>query len=187
MLAFYLAAMETPEDKQFVAQLFDEYQQMMFSIAYHILHHTFDAEEAVQNAFVNIMESNSLKKMQTFDAKNRESYLAMAVKNAALKVYNRRKKNNENSMNEYYIDSNSIDTTEKEALSALSAQEIKSAINELSENDHNILELHYLYGKLYDEIARELGITTDNVRQRIHRAKKRLIKILMERGIHNDQ
>ena len=187
MLAFYLVTLDTPEDRNFVAQLFGEYQQMMFSITYHILHHKYDAEEAVQNAFVNIMESNSLKKIQTLDVKHRESYIAMAAKNAALKVYNQRKKNNENNADEYYIDSDNIDTTEKEALSLLGVREIKAAIDMLPENDHNILERHFLSGMSYDEIASELNITPDTARQRIHRAKKRLEKILLKRGINNDQ
>ena len=186
MLAFYLAMMDTEEDRQFIAQLFSEYQQMMFSITYHILHHRYDAEEAVQNAFVSIMKSNSFKKIQTLDAKHRESYIAMAAKNAALKMYNQRKKNNGNSADEYYIDSDNIDTTEKEALSSLGLLEIKSAIDMLSENDHNILERYFLSGMSYDEIANELDITSDTARQRIYRAKKRLEKILLERGINND-
>ena len=187
MLSFYLAMMNTEEDRQFVAQLFEKYQQMMYSITYNILHNKYDAEEAVGNAILNIMESNSLQKMQTFDVKHREAYIAKTAKNAALKIYNKRKKNNENSMNEYYTDSDNIDTTEEEVLSSLTAQEIKSAINELSENDHNILELYYLHGMSYDEIARDLDITPENVRQRIHRARKRLMKILEERGIQNDR
>ena len=187
MLAFYLAAMDTQEDRNFVAQLFGEYRQMMFSITYSILHHRYDAEEAVSNAFVNIMESNSLKKLQTFDVKHRESYIAIAAKNAALKIYNQRKKNNENTVNEYYIDSDNIDTTEEEALSSVGVFEIKSAIDALPENDHTILELHFLNDKSYDEIAKELSITPDNVRQRIHRARKHLEIILQERGINNVQ
>lgn len=183
MLSFYLAMMDTDEDRQFVAQLFDEYQQMMYGITYNILHHQYDAEEAVGNAILNIMESNSLQKIQTFDVRHKESYIAKAAKNAALKIYNKRKKNNENSTNEYYMDSDNIDTTEEEVLSSLTAQEIKSAINELSENDHNILEIYYLHGMSYGEIARDLDITPDSVRQRIHRARKRLMNKLEERGI----
>lgn len=187
MLAFYLAAIDTSEDRQFIAQLFDEYRQMMFSITYSILHHRYDAEEAVQNAFVNIMESNSLKMLKTFDIKRRESYISIAAKNAALKVYNRRKKNNENTADEYYIDSDNIDTTEEEALSSLGVMEIKSAIDILPENYRSILELHFLIGMSYDEIAGELNITSDNARQRIHRAKKHLEEILMKRGFNNDK
>ena len=187
MLAFYLAAMDTSEDRNFVEQLYSEYQQMMFSITYHILKHKYDAEEAIHNAFVNIMESNSLQKIQGLDAKRREAYLAMTAKNAALKVYNRRKKNIENSAHEYYTDSESIDSTEKEALSLLGIWEIKSAIDALPENDHSVLELYFLTGMSYDEIARELNITPENVRQRIHRAKKRLEQVLLKRGIDNAQ
>lgn len=187
MLSFYLAMMNTEEDRQFVAQLFDKYQQMMYSITYNILHHKYDAEEAVGNAILNIMESNSLQKMQTFDDKHKEAYIAKTAKNAALKIYDKRKKNNENSANEYCTDSDNINTTEEEVLSSLTVQEIKSAISELSENDHNILELYYLNGMSYDEITRVLDITLDNARQRIHRARKRLMKILEERGIQNDR
>ena len=186
MLAFYLA-MLPPEDRQFAEKLFSEYQQMMFSITYHILQHRYDAEDAIGNAILSIIESKSIKKLQKLDAKDREAYIAVVARNAALKTYNMRKKNNEKSASEYYIDNDDTDVTEKEALSDLGVQEIKAAINELNENDHNILELHFLNGMSYDEIARELDITPENARQRIHRARKRLEKILSERGIRHDK
>ena len=187
MLSFYLAMMETDEDRQFVEELYHKYEQMMLNITYSILQKRYDAEEAVHNVFMSIIESDSLQKMETYDDKHIEAYLAMAAKHAAFKIYNRRKKNYENSMNEYYADSDNIDTTEKEAISSLTVQEVKSAINKLSENDQDILSRHLLFEMSYDDISKELNITQDNVRQRIHRARKRLMKILEERGLHIDK
>lgn len=56
-------------------------------------------------------------------------------------------------------------------------------MRKLSEADYDILCLSLINQLSNDEIAVTLDIKTDAVRQRIHRAKKRLSKILMERSI----
>lgn len=182
MLSFYLAMVDTPEDKLLIEKLYTAYERMMFSIAYSVLKQKYDAEDAVHDAFLSIIKSNSLEKLKVMPNIERESYLAVIVKNSARKVFNKRKKNIENNK---YSNSDNSDTTEEAALSSLRVDEIKEAMNMLPEADYDILCLNLINRYSYNEIASSLDIKPDAARQRVHRAKKRLIEKLNEMGINN--
>ena len=122
--------------------------------------------------------------MKTMTDIERKSYLTVIVKNSAYKIYNKRKKNNENSI---YNDSDNANITEETVLSSLSIEEIQETMNMLTESDYDILCLYLINELTYEEIAAALDIKPDAARQRVHRAKKRLMGKLQERGIGNDQ
>ena len=182
MLVFYSLMVDTPEEKALVEKLYDTYEQMMYKIALNILRHKYDAEDAIHEAFFSIIRSECLHKLSDVNSLYTKSYIIVAVKNAAYKIYNSRKKNAAADINEFY-DLQSNDTTEETVVSSFGVQEIKEAMRKLSEGDYDILCLSLINQLSNDEIAAMLGINTDAVRQRIHRAKKRLSKILKERSV----
>lgn len=184
MLSFYLAMVDTPEDKLFVEELYTAYERMMFRIAFRVLRQKYDAEDAVQEAILSVIKGDALEKMKTMTDIERKSYLTVIVKNSAYKIYNKRKKNNENSI---YNDSDNANITEETVLSSLSIEEIQETMNMLTESDYDILCLYLINEQTYEEIAAALDIKPDAARQRVHRAKKRLMNKLQERGIGNDQ
>lgn len=184
MLSFYLAMVDTPEDKLFVEELYTAYERMMFRIAFRVLRQKYDAEDAVQEAILSVIKGDALEKMKTMTDIERKSYLTVIVKNSAYKIYNKRKKNNENSI---YNDSDNANITEETVLSSLSIEEIQETMNTLTESDYDILCLYLINEQTYEEIAAALDIKPDAARQRVHRAKKRLMDKLQERGIGNDQ
>ena len=184
MLSFYLAMVDTPEDKLFVEELYTAYERMMFRIAFRVLRQKYDAEDAVHEAILSVIKGDALEKMKPMTDIERKSYLTVIVKNSAYKVYNKRKKNNENSI---YNDWDNNNTTEEEVLSSLSIEEIQETMNMLTESDYDILCLYLINEQTYEEIAAALDIKPDAARQRVHRAKKRLMDKLQERGIGNDQ
>ena len=184
MLSFYLAMVDTPEDKLFVEELYTAYERMMFRIAFRVLRQKYDAEDAVQEAILSVIKGDALEKMKSMSDIERKSYLTVIVKNSAYKIYNKRKKNNENSI---YNDPDNANSTEEAVLSSLSIEEIQETMNMLTESDYDILCLYLINEQTYEEIAAALDIRPDAVRQRVHRAKKRLMDKLQERGIGNDQ
>ena len=184
MLSFYLAMIDTPEDKLFAEKLYTAYERMMYRTAFRVLRQKYDAEDAVHEAFLSIIKGDALEKMKTMTDIERKSYLTVIVKNSAYKVYNKRKKNNENSI---YNDSDNANSTEETVLSSLSIEEIQKTMNMLTESDYDILCLYLVNEQAYEEIAAVLDIKPDAARQRVHRAKKRLMDKLQERGIGNDQ
>ena len=182
MLVFYSLMVDTPEEKALIEKLYDTYERMMYKIAFNILRHRYDAEDAVHEAFFSVIRSGCLHKLSEVNSLYTRSYIIVAVKNASYKIHNGRKKNAAADINEFY-DLQSDDVTEKTVVSSFGVQEIKEAMRKLSEGDYGILCLSLINQLSNDEIAATLDISPDAVRQRIHRAKKRLSKILEERSV----
>lgn len=184
MLSFYLAMVDTPEDKLFIEKLYTVYERMMYRTAFRILGQKYDAEDAVHESFLSIIKGDALEKMKPMTDIERKSYLTVIARNSAYKVYNKRKKNNENSI---YNDPDNANSTEEAVLSSLSIDEIQETMNMLTESDYDILCLYLINEQTYEEIAAALDIKIDAARQRVHRARKRLMDKLQEREISNDQ
>ena len=56
-MLLYLQMLETPEEKSQFEQIYLEYRGLMYHVAYEILHNDQDAEDAVHQAFVKIVEN----------------------------------------------------------------------------------------------------------------------------------
>ena len=63
MLDILLSMVETDDDKELVTRLFETYRQRMYNLAYGILQNNHDAEDAVSNAFIRLM--NNLHKISS--------------------------------------------------------------------------------------------------------------------------
>ena len=84
------------------------------------------------------------------------------------------------------FDAKSDENTEEEIISKVSSDEIKRALRDLSDNDYDIMFLYLIKELTPSEIAQLLGITGGQARQKIFRARQRLIKHLEKRGITNE-
>ena len=64
----------------------------------------------------------------------------------------------------------------------LLAEALRDAIESLPQKDSEILIRYYYYYQQTAEIADETGLSADAVKVRLHRARKKLKKLLLERG-----
>ena len=53
MLYIYLSSLNTDEEKNYFEEIYLNYRQKMYGIAYSILHNAQDSEDAVHQAFLN--------------------------------------------------------------------------------------------------------------------------------------
>lgn len=179
MLSFYLSLVETEAEQDFVTELYNTYEQDMYGIAYSILHNKFDAEDAVSEAFVKII--NNLTKVFEISADERGYYIVIIVKNVSIDMYNKKRKKNEVNIEDCtdFQDDLSI---ENEAISKMEYERISAAIATLSDNDYSVLYLYLMCEMSPSEIADILNVKPNVARQRIYKAKKNLMKILKTEG-----
>lgn len=64
----------------------------------------------------------------------------------------------------------------------LLAEALQDTLQALSENDRDVLIRYYYYYQHVPEIAAELHLSAAAVKVRLHRARKKLKQLLMERG-----
>ena len=88
-----------------------------------------------------------------------------------------------------YLDGLSLELHEDREFDAdkneiLRSARLKWAMGQLSQDDRSILEMHY-YGELnHEALAKAFAISNDAVRQRLTRARARLLEILKQMGIN---
>lgn len=175
--------MSKKTDDRLIRELFSEYRQMIFKIAFGILHNKSDAEDAVQESFLSII--NNLEKISQIPCNERGNCFASIAKSRAIDIYRKRHKHPTEDLEEQF-GLHSKERIEDTALSNVTVEEIKNAMNELSNRDYEILYL-YLFKQIPPkEIGEAMGISENNMRPYISRARKRFANILHKRGIDYD-
>lgn len=172
-----------PNEDKLINKLFAEYKQMMFKIAFSILHNRSDAEDAVQDAFLSII--NNFEKISQMPCHERANYFASITEHRSIDIYRKRSRHPTEDLDEFY-DLSSDENIEEKAFSDLTVEEIKSALDELSDRDYELLYLYLFKEMSPAKISGLMGIPENNIRTYIMRARKRFVKILRERGIDYD-
>lgn len=175
--------MSNNPDEEFLSELFNTYRQMMFKIALGILHNKSDAEDAVQNAFLYII--NNLEKISQIPCCERGNYFASIIEHKSIDIY-RKKTNHPTEDIEEQYELNSNESIEETVLSNVTIDEIKDAMNELTKVDYEMLYLYLFKDMSPKEISKIMGISEKNIRVYIQRARKKFVKILHKRGIGYD-
>lgn len=175
--------MSDKSDNELIGELFTEYRQMMFKIAFGILHNKADAEDVVQDAFLWII--NNLSKISQIPCYERGNYFASIIEHRSIDIC-RKKTNHPTEDFDEQLDLKANERVEETVLSNAAVDEIKSAMNELSSKDYEMLYLYLFKQMSPKEIGEAMGIPENNIRTYIKRARKRFIKILHKRGIDHD-
>ena len=78
MLSFYLSLIETEEDKVQFEKIYDKYLDWMVQMAYHCTKNIHDAEDIVDDVFMDIIRTNS--SVPTENADKTKSYLFVCLR-----------------------------------------------------------------------------------------------------------
>lgn len=174
MLMLYTSMIDTPKEKTKFEKIYLAHRQAMYYAAFRILQDVHEAEDAVHQAFLRVI--GRLEKIDDNDCHKTRAYLVIITENVAIDLYRKRRRLVFwEDLEEMIPGQPSEDAEEKDA--------IIQAIRKLPVPYAGVLKLRYAHGHSIGEIAAELGISEENVRQRISRAKKKLQILLEAEGI----
>ena len=179
LITILSSIIDNPEDEDKFKRLYKMYRSAMYNQAYKILNDKQLAEDAVQNAF--IMLTKNLQKILDVNCNKTRNYLIIIVRNESLKIYNIRKGYAEDSLREF--ETSEYRDVQTDVENKETGERIFRIIKGMPPNYSDVLMLKFRYQLDDNEIAETLGITIENVRVRIHRAKKQLKALLMEEEI----
>lgn len=154
-------------------QIYTSYYKAMFNTSLRILKDEFEAEDIMQEAFLTaFMKLDTFVGEVTFGA-----WLKRIVINKSLTQL---KKNNKYQNVKMEIVSET-ETTQEEPLNyeGLQTNKVLEQLNSLKDNYRIVLNLNLIEGYDYEEISQIMGITNENVRTTISRAKKKLKQLLI--------
>lgn len=173
VLSLYLAALESDGDKKQFRELYRRYHRVMERTALAVLHDPHDAEEAVQEAFLRVIENFS--KIDEIPCKDLGGWLVIIVRNEAITILRRRRCHLP--LEEDWADfaGQSRDLPDYSSMVQLFAR--------LPDTYRAVLEMKLVLGWSSAEIARRLGLTESAVNTRLSRGRALLRKIFEEEGI----
>lgn len=176
MLMFYLQLLETEEDRQLFALLYEAHKKQMQYVANLVLRNDSLSEDAVHNAFVGIANNmDALRNRSKEDVKN---YLLKAAQNAAINLSKREKKQEDYFIN---LDDEPVEDSMLEALcEKLNRERIVASIMQISEPYNTVLYCHFVLEMEQKKIASVLQRKPDTVRQQLSRGRKMLQFLLKE-------
>ena len=89
-MIIYLQMIESDEDKSKFEQLYIMYKGLMFHVAMKILKNEFDAEDAVHQAFLSLIEN--LKKISDVKCPKTRAYIVIITERKAIDIIRSRSK-----------------------------------------------------------------------------------------------
>ena len=199
-MCFYLLLSSlTDEDRAFVENVYTDYGDYMYTVAYDILKNRQDAEDTVNDAMCKI-----IKYLSKFDGAANEEICNMVVicirsivKNKAIDNYNKNKRRKNISEDFYYKNDEDGSYTERDFADESLALEdmvikkeeceiVRKALLNLTEDMQDAVNLVYMCGYSSVEAADFLGISDSAVRARLFKARKKLKDALRKELECND-
>lgn len=165
-------------DQQAFALLVEKYQDQIHTLAWQKVGDFHIAQEITQDVFIA-----AYQKLATLKHPNRFSGWLYVIANRKCITWYRKKKPQPQSLEEtdpmeleeaYYLDYES--RQREEAANEKRRALVQELLSKLRESDRTVITLHYLAGLTCEEIGRFLGVSTNTVKIRLHRARKKLRK-----------
>ncbi|MBI2637481.1 MAG: RNA polymerase sigma factor [Candidatus Sungbacteria bacterium] len=171
--------LEGPQrDPRLVEILVRKYQAPFFRTAMRVVHNKQDAEDIVQEAFLKIYSKAHLFKKR--EGASLKSWIYAILVNTAISHIRKHKQAKSKELQwDPVLDSVLPDP---EGLQEIEKREVQSVLagvlGELPPELRTVLEMRYFEDESYKTIAAKSNISLENVKIRIHRAKKAAREIL---------
>lgn len=186
MLPAIITEMENVSDREFMADLYENYHRLMYRTAAKWAEGRDEQDEAVQDALVRLIAKVSL--LRELDRPRLASYIVRTVRNTALTRLEGRNRERQ------WTIGTDIDTIITEADDSrppedlLLRDELREDFRQvwagLPERDKLLLESRYILHESSDELAQRLGCRADSVRMALTRARRTVMKELERRQSH---
>ena len=171
MLAYFLAALESDADKQAFTKLYEENHIRMEETAMRILKDHGDAEDAMQNAFLQIIRH--FEEIYKIPCDKLPFWCVSIVKNEALSIIRKKKR---------LVFMDDLPHMEIEAEAVTNYTGLVQLFAKLPDTYRAVLEMKLLLGYSEKEIAQHLGLSPSAVGTRIFRGKVLLREIIEKEG-----
>ena len=175
LLTFLLAALESDEDRALFTEIYEQNHDRMEQTALRILKDPHDAEDAVQNEFLQVIRN--FDALLEIPCKKRIFWCISIVKNEALAILRKKKKT---ILIIEELEENPAAGVEE----AMSYKEVVRLFAQLPETYRSVLEMKMILGYSGKEIAKRMGLTENTVNVRITRGRAMLREIAGKEGIY---
>jgi RNA polymerase sigma-70 factor, ECF subfamily len=168
----------TIDDFEKIVELYNLYEQKMYHVACSILHDTWQAEDAVQEAYIKLI--NNINQLNEPDSYETKKYIIMITKNTAIDIYrkNQRAIIQQTAIEEDFWICNSQHQTYSLSSEFEEDNDAYELIKQLPEIYRDVLQKRSIEQLSVKDTAAVLQIRENTVRKRYERGIKRLKKLM---------
>ena len=171
-MVIYLQMTGTPEDRTKFEQLYARYGGWMLGTARKILQNDRDAEDAVHDAWLTILEN--LHKISSVDCPKTRAYLVTIVESKAIDLYRKKQRQETGEL----LENQQGLTVEYQGEDGLTR-----CILALPARYREVILLKYQQGYSTKEIAKLMGLSAAAAHKLVQRARDRLEALCREEGV----
>ena len=169
MLMLFMT-IEDPQDRSFMAQLYQGQRSHLLGIAAHSLQNLADAEDAVQEVFLKLLSHEAIQKLTRMSPEGRESYLIVCLLNQIRDMMRQKTARKETELREDFQDPNSEDWEEYLAEKDF----LQHFLVSLNDKQRDMLLYRYKLDMSSRDIAALLKMTPEAVQKTLARLKKKM-------------
>lgn len=166
-------------DPEALGLLYDRYRRLAMAVAFRILNDTTAAEDALQDAFLQVWRNNSSFRPDRGSVK---SWLLTIVRNASIDRLRgregRARQDRPIEDMEYLLGEG--DDPFVEAAASMQMEEIQAALRNLPDEQRYAITLAFFNGLTHQEIAERMGIPLGTVKGRMRLGLKKMRQQLIE-------
>lgn len=176
---------EGNEDINFLTELYEKYYPIMKRKSYEILQNDTIVDDMIQEAFVKLLDK--VPTLRTLEPPKLVSYLVHTIHNISINYAIKRKRHWNKTLlglTEERIEQIADQAPSIEEMYSLKEEyeQIGEILHELSYRDQMLLYNKYILELNDKEIALLMDIQAANIRSYLTRARRRAMKLLLERG-----
>lgn len=177
MIALICAHIEDPSDREFMDQVYQEFERTMFHIACKFTSSRMDQEDIVQDGVLKLIKNiSTIRPMGRYIL---ASYIVFTIRNTAIDF-----------LREKQVKQGKVSSMEDETFSELespslplddqliSAERLAELWEYLSKEERVLFEDKYLLGSTDEALAMLLKCQPDSIRMKLTRARRRALKRL---------
>ncbi len=183
-LIIILFGVMTDDEVDFINRIFSKMNVKMYNISFNILKNKFDAEEAVSQTFLKIIDN--IEKIFALPCPQIEPYCVIILKNETMNIIRKRKKIIHVEDVDYFDYNEGDYDIEEEYLETVNKEQLLSCIDRLSDDEKFFVHLRFVNEMRFKDISELLGITEEAAKKRGQRILKKL-RLYYEEGDRSAQ
>ena len=173
-----LAIIATPDGDRALAELYDRYGRLAYSLAYRVLRDSSLAEDAVQDAFLTVWRTAGT---YIRERGKPSTWLLTLVHRRAVDLVRREQRRRQPTP----VDEAPAPTPAAEEVATLRDRRraVQEALRQLPSDQREAIELAYYGGLTQTELAEQLSVPLGTVKSRMFAGLRRLGDLLREAGL----
>lgn len=175
-------ALNTEEEITLAEKIYKKYCRFMYGVAFDVLKNKSDAEDAVSEAFIRII--NNIDKIGDLEDKRTRNFIGIICRNTAVTIYGKNKRNkapaaDKKAENISFGNNDLSDIIIKKENTYL----VLEYINNMDDKYRAVLTLKAQFDYSIAEIAEILNINSKTAQKRLERGRRKIINFFREEGL----